>query len=121
MRHTSFVNIFSTVRLCQRKVTPTSFCAETKEVSIIGNREPAVTPVELLQILCIIARAQIEVGNTEAAYLVLRRWYKFGAGPLLEDLSPESSAPAYHCGDYSEPVGYFAPNTKRTDTRRSSP
>ena len=51
-----------------------------------------ITPAELLQILCIVARDQIEVGNVEAGYLALRRWYKIGEWPHVEGLNPQSSA-----------------------------
>lgn len=47
---------------------------------------------ELLQISCMVARNQIEGGNFEAGYLMLRRWYTLGQWPELQDLSLELSA-----------------------------
>lgn len=71
-----------------------SFWEGADSTSSFGQTEqPAnVTQAELLQILCIVARDQIEVGNVEAAYLALRRWYKFGEWPRVEGLNPQSSA-----------------------------
>ena len=50
------------------------------------------TPAEEIQIFCMIAREQIEVGNYEGACAVLQRWWSVGEWPRLESLSPASSA-----------------------------
>lgn len=50
------------------------------------------TPAEEVQIFCMIAREQIEVGNYEGASAVLQRWWTVGEWPRLEGLSPASSA-----------------------------
>jgi DNA-binding winged helix-turn-helix (wHTH) protein/tetratricopeptide (TPR) repeat protein len=71
-----------------------SFWDGAQATSSFEQNEQAgnVTPAELLQVLCIVARDQIEVGNVEASYLVLERWYKFGEWPRVEGLNPQSSA-----------------------------
>ena len=51
-----------------------------------------LTPNEEVQIFCLIAREQVEVGNHEAAYALLKRWWTFGDWPNLFGLTPESSA-----------------------------
>ncbi len=52
----------------------------------------SLTPAEEVQILCVVAREQIAVGNVEAACLILRNWYCVGQWPILEGLNPQSSA-----------------------------
>lgn len=47
---------------------------------------------EEVQIACLVTRGQIEVGNTEAGYLMLHRWYRLGEWPRLEGLNPQLSA-----------------------------
>ncbi len=49
-------------------------------------------PNEEVQIFCLVAREQTEVGNHEAAYALLKRWWIFGVWPNLVGLTPESSA-----------------------------
>jgi tetratricopeptide (TPR) repeat protein len=51
-----------------------------------------LTPNEEVQIFCLVAREQVEAGNYEAAYALLKRWWIFGDWPNLVGLSPESSA-----------------------------
>ena len=51
-----------------------------------------ITLSEDVQIACIIARDQVEVGNIDAAYLMLHRWYTLGAWPRVEGLSPQLTA-----------------------------
>jgi len=51
-----------------------------------------LTPAEEVQVLCTIAREQIDVGNYEAACLVLHRWCTIGEWPKLEGLSSYSAA-----------------------------
>ena len=51
-----------------------------------------LTPNEEIQIFCLVAREQVEVGNHEAAYALLKRWWTFGDWPNLVGLTPESSA-----------------------------
>ena len=50
------------------------------------------TLAEEVQIICAIAREQIEAGNHEAASLLLERWWRFGQWPNVDGLSPESSS-----------------------------
>lgn len=50
------------------------------------------TEAEEVQIFCMIAREQIEVGNYEGAFAVLRRWWTVGEKPRVEGLSTHSSA-----------------------------
>lgn len=50
------------------------------------------TPAEEIQILCAIAREQIDAGNYEAACLVLEGWWNFGEWPKLEGLNQHLSA-----------------------------
>jgi TolB-like protein/predicted negative regulator of RcsB-dependent stress response len=47
---------------------------------------------EEVQIHCTIVREQIEVGNYEAAYAALQKWWIIGELPNLEGLSPFSAA-----------------------------
>lgn len=58
----------------------------------VFNSIQRLLPAELLHISCMIARDQIEGGNCEAAYLMLRSWYEIGTWPKVHGLSPESSA-----------------------------
>lgn len=51
----------------------------------------SLTPAEEAQILCVVAREQIQAGNMEAACLVLQNWYRIGKWPNLEGLNPHSS------------------------------
>ena len=50
------------------------------------------TLAEEVQIVCAIAREQVESGNYEAASLLLERWWTFGQWPNVDGLSPESSS-----------------------------
>lgn len=52
----------------------------------------SLTPTEEVQVLCAIAREQIDVGNYEAACLSLKRWWELGIWPKLIGLSPQSCA-----------------------------
>ena len=47
-------------------------------------RSASLTAPEEVQIFCAIAREQIEVGNYEAGYAVLNRWWTVGEWPRLE-------------------------------------
>jgi DNA-binding winged helix-turn-helix (wHTH) protein/tetratricopeptide (TPR) repeat protein len=49
------------------------------------------TPIAA-QISCIVARDQIEVGNIEAGYVLLRPWFAVGEWPRSDGLSPQASA-----------------------------
>src|SRR5258706_1692305 len=49
------------------------------------------TLVEEVQVSCVVARAQIDAGNFDAACAVLERWWTMGEWPRLEALSPHSS------------------------------
>jgi len=52
----------------------------------------ALSLAEEVQIACVVARGQVEVGNIDAAYLMLKRWYRLGEWPRLGGLSPQLSA-----------------------------
>ena len=70
----------------------------TEEASLLASASAdtvphvRLTPNEEVQIFCLVAREQVEVGNHEAAYALLKRWWTFGDWPNLVGLSPESSA-----------------------------
>jgi tetratricopeptide (TPR) repeat protein len=51
-----------------------------------------LSPNEECQIICTIAREQIEVGNYEAGCLVLRKWWVPGEWPKLNELNLSSTA-----------------------------
>lgn len=51
-----------------------------------------LSPNEEVQVLCTIAREQIEIGNYEAGCVMLRNWWTPGAWPNLNNLSPHSAA-----------------------------
>jgi DNA-binding winged helix-turn-helix (wHTH) protein len=71
---------------------------KTEEASLLDSapEDPVahvrLSPNEEVQIFCLVAREQVEAGNAEAAYALLRRWWTFGDRPNLVGLSPESSA-----------------------------
>jgi DNA-binding winged helix-turn-helix (wHTH) protein len=52
----------------------------------------SLTPDEEVQILCIIARDQIDTGNYDAACAVLERWWTIGEWPKLDRLNSRVSA-----------------------------
>ena len=52
----------------------------------------SLTPDEEVQILCVIARDQIETGNYDAACAVLKHWWTMGEWPKLEGLNSQVSA-----------------------------
>ena len=60
----------------------------------LSSRIPSaqLTPSEEVQVLCTIAREQIDVGNYEAASIVLKRWWVLGSWPKLTALNSQSSA-----------------------------
>jgi TolB-like protein/Flp pilus assembly protein TadD len=51
-----------------------------------------LTPSEDVQVFCAIARDQIDVGNYEAASLMLRRWWRLGSWPRLTGLDSRTCA-----------------------------
>jgi DNA-binding winged helix-turn-helix (wHTH) protein/tetratricopeptide (TPR) repeat protein len=51
-----------------------------------------LTPNEEVQVLCTVAREQIEVGNYEAGPILLQRWWTPGEWPNLEGLNAHSAA-----------------------------
>ncbi|HEY6118650.1 MAG TPA: winged helix-turn-helix domain-containing protein [Pyrinomonadaceae bacterium] len=61
----------------------------TSVVDQIRSANP--TPAEEVQILCTIAREQMEVGNYEAGCQILRRWWTVGEWPTLNNLSSYSA------------------------------
>ena len=61
----------------------------------VRQNPPRFLPITLsedVQIACIIARDQVEVGNIDAAYLMLHRWYTLGEWPRVEGLNPQLTA-----------------------------
>ena len=67
-------------------------------VDILQNVQPTqlysgtLSPNEEVQILCTIAREQIEVGNYDAGCLILRRHWKPGEWPKLEGVNSHAAA-----------------------------
>jgi tetratricopeptide (TPR) repeat protein len=51
-----------------------------------------LTPNEEVQIYCAIAREQIDVGNYDAACLILQSWWQLGSWPKLEGLNQHACA-----------------------------
>ncbi len=56
------------------------------------SRCAELTPAEEVQVFCTVAREQIEVGNFEAACVVLQRWWTIGEWPKVQGLETHSSA-----------------------------
>jgi len=52
----------------------------------------SLSPNEEVQVLCTIAREQIEIGNYDAGCLILRNWWTPGEWPNLNNLSSHSAA-----------------------------
>ena len=52
----------------------------------------SVTPAEEVQVLCVIAREQIDAGNYDAACAVLKRWWTIGEWPKIDGLNSRLSA-----------------------------
>jgi len=61
-----------------------------------------LTQNELLQVLCAIARDQVDVGNYEAAYKILQPWWSFGNSPRIDGLD------VVCCGDLLLTAGEVA-------------
>jgi len=61
-----------------------------------------LTPNEQVQVDCAIAREQIDVGNYDAACLILHSWWRLGSWPKLEGLNQHS------CADLLFTVGELA-------------
>src|ERR1051325_752302 len=81
--------------LCERAKSQYGTNATTApEKSDFTARIPStnLTPVEEVQVFCSVAREQIDVGNFEAACLVLSRWWSFGSMPKLVGLTSDSCA-----------------------------
>lgn len=57
-----------------------------------GILTTGLLPEQEVQLLCLLARRQIEIGNVEAGGLLLQSRYVVGEWPRLESLSPQSSA-----------------------------
>lgn len=55
-------------------------------------KSSSLTPAEEVQILCVIAREQIDTGNYDAACAVLKRWWTMGEWPKLDELNSQVSA-----------------------------
>ncbi|HET8669452.1 MAG TPA: tetratricopeptide repeat protein, partial [Candidatus Saccharimonadales bacterium] len=51
-----------------------------------------LTPNEQVQVFCAIAREQIDVGNYDAACMILQSWWQLGNWPRLEGLTQHSCA-----------------------------
>jgi tetratricopeptide (TPR) repeat protein len=52
----------------------------------------SLTPDEEVQILCVVARDQIDTGNYDAACAVLERWWTMGEWPKIDGLNSRVSA-----------------------------
>jgi DNA-binding winged helix-turn-helix (wHTH) protein/Tfp pilus assembly protein PilF len=75
------------------------------ERSLMPHKQIALlelTPTEQVQIYCTIGREQIEIGNYEAACIVLRPWWSFGVWPKLDGLDQRT------CADLLLTVGVLA-------------
>jgi DNA-binding winged helix-turn-helix (wHTH) protein/tetratricopeptide (TPR) repeat protein len=72
-----------------------------------------LTPTERLQVLCAIAREQIDVGNLDAACIVLKEWWTFGQLPKLQGLAQP------YCADLLYTTGTLAGWVASTDPRPS--
>ena len=70
------------------------------------------TKNEEVQVFCAIAREQIDVGNYEAASLVLNRWWQFGTWPQMSGL--DSRAYAELLFTTGELAGFVASAEQRT-------
>jgi DNA-binding winged helix-turn-helix (wHTH) protein len=66
------------------------FEAEAKALGQLQYSSP--TLAEEVQVFCVVARAQFDAGNYDAACALLERWWTIGAWPKLDALSPHSSA-----------------------------
>lgn len=80
--------LFSRKQIANQQLAGTSF--QPKWPSQIQSVH--LTPTEEVQILCLVARDQIAIGNFDAANLILRRWSVPGKWPKLDDLNPYTAA-----------------------------
>jgi TolB-like protein/tetratricopeptide (TPR) repeat protein len=81
--------------------------------SPLPSQIPSVdlTPTERVQVFCTIAREQIDVGNIEAACIVLKEWWTFGQLPKLQGLAQQ------YCADLLFTTGTLAGWVASTDQR----
>lgn len=80
-----------------RSVRAGSKPTEDRQSDFVDSLPPQITSMELtageqLQVLCAIARDQIDVGNCEAACKILEPWWTFGNSPRIEGLNQISCA-----------------------------
>ena len=82
-------------------------------------RSDALPPVEEIQILCTIAREQMEVGNYQAGCLALQNWWTIGQWPELDQLTAYSAADllftAGTLADCMASTGQFAMGHKHSE------
>lgn len=62
------------------------------DLTLSRFRSESLTPDEEVQILCVIARDQIDTGNYDAACAMLKRWWTVGQWPKLDGLNCQVSA-----------------------------
>lgn len=62
------------------------------DLTLSRFQSASLTPAEEVQVLCVIAREQIDAGNYDAACAVLKRWWTMGEWPKLEGLNSRVSA-----------------------------
>jgi DNA-binding winged helix-turn-helix (wHTH) protein/Tfp pilus assembly protein PilF len=72
--------------------SPTNAGADISERELVEALSPQIASLELtqseqLQVLCAIARDQVDVGNYEAGYKILQPWWSFGNTPSMDGLS----------------------------------
>ena len=83
------------VKLLQESSAGNSSARSWSKVDSLGSHvslRAILSPNEEAQVLCTVAREQIEVGNYDAACLVLRKWWIPNEWPRLEELNLPSAA-----------------------------
>jgi DNA-binding winged helix-turn-helix (wHTH) protein/tetratricopeptide (TPR) repeat protein len=73
--------------------SPTNPQADIAERELVEALPPQIASLKLtqseqLQVLCAIARDQVDVGNYEAGYKILQPWWSFGNSPRIDGLNP---------------------------------
>jgi DNA-binding winged helix-turn-helix (wHTH) protein len=66
--------------------------SESADFTLPRFQSASLTPDEEVQVLCVIAREQIDAGNYDAACAVLKRWWTMGDWPKLDGLNARVSA-----------------------------
>jgi tetratricopeptide (TPR) repeat protein len=83
-----------TLMKTERAPTSVTIASQSSRADLTRPRfqSPSLTPDEEVQIICVIARDQIDAGNYDAACGVLKRWWAMGEWPKLEGLNSRVSA-----------------------------